>query len=190
MPEAPIRNLQSLLAQMLSDQTVENAQAAVVGFFTSNISLLKAGGLLLTLLFVGAAIYVGIATGWFALYGDRIQDVALRKDMPKKRSLKAWRSIQRHYFAGSDNDLKVALVEADNLLDEALRVGGVRGENLGDRLKSLTEAQLPNIDRIWEAHKLRNRLVHETDFRLTRDTAERALAVYRDAFRELGLLDE
>lgn len=158
-------------------------------FYLSNLGTFKAVAILLSALFICGTIFFAIKTGWIALRVDRVRDVLLKTDMPKKRSLKVWQEVQKHFYAGDDNSLKLALLEADKILDEALRLAGFRGENLGERLKKLNDAQLPNLNEIWEAHKLRNRLAHETDFKLNRNTAERALAIYEQAFRDLGLLD-
>jgi hypothetical protein len=57
------------------------------------------------------------------------------------------------------------------------------------RLKKVSTAQLPNVDDVWQAHKLRNRIAHEADFALKRDLAERALTVYEQALEHLGVLE-
>ncbi len=167
-------------------QTLKNSSELL---YFSHLGLFKIISVLLSAFFVTCAIFFAIKTGWIALRVSRVEDVFLKRNLPKKRSVRAWREIQRHFFAGSDNDLKLALIEADKTLHEALKHAGFRGENIGDILKNLDESKLPNIQEVWEAHKLRNRLAHETDFRLSRDTAERALTVYEQTFRDLGLLD-
>ena len=182
----------SLLAQInqaLQNPQVESLKQGVESFYWSKLTTFKAASVFITAIFVASTLFFMIKTGWLALRIDRTEDVILRKNLPRRRSMKGWRHVQRHFFKGDDNSLKVALIEADKILDDALKAGGFKGENLGERLKKITEAQLPNLDQIWEAHKLRNRIVHETDFKLNRDTAERALGVYEKAFKDFGLLD-
>ncbi len=172
-----------------NDPRVDLAFAEISNFFARNLGLLKALSILVTLTFIGFGIWFMVKTGWLQLRSDRIQNVILKKDTARKRSVKGWKNIQKHFFAGSDSELKVAIIEADNLLDEALRTLGFRGLNLGDRLKQITADDLENIDEVWEAHKLRNRIAHEADFKMNRDIAERALGVYERTFRNLGVLD-
>ncbi len=182
----------NLLAQINNAFQNSGVQPSVNQFmssYLSNLPELKALSIFLTVFFVASTIYFMIRTGWLPTRIDRAEDVILKRNLPKRRSMKGWRHIQKHFFKGDDNSLKIALIEADKILDEALKAGGFKGENLGERLKKITEAQLPNLDEVWEAHKLRNRLVHETDFKLNRDTAERALGVYERTFKDLGLLD-
>jgi len=188
MPTTPPQ----LLAQIngaLGDPRVQEPLQRTLSFYFSNLGWLKALAMLLTAFFILATIFFIAKTGWLALRVDRVRDVVLKSNLPKKRSIKAWKHVKKHFFAGDDNSLKLAVVESDNLLDEALKLAGFRGPTLGDKLKALDEAQLPNIQDVWEAHKLRNRIVHESGFKLNRDTAERALAIYERTFRDLGILD-
>lgn len=185
----PQEILPAQLNSVLANPRVQELKQGSLNFYTSNLGALKAAGILLTTLFLVGTIFFMIKTGWLALRVDRIRDVILKSNMPKRRSIKAWRKIQKNFFAGDDNSLKLAILEADKTLDEALRLAGFRGDTLGDRLQKIDASQLANIQEIWEAHKLRNRLVHEQDFKLNRDTAERALAIYKQTFESLGLLD-
>lgn len=177
------------IKDVVADPRIQEPLQTSIEFYFSNLGLLKAFAVLLTAFFVGATIFFTIRTGWLAVKMDRFQDVILKSNIPKKRSIKAWRNITEHFFAGDEKDLKIALIESDNLLDEALKLAGFRGMTLGDKLKALDESQLPNIQDVWEAHKLRNRMVHEVDFKLPRDTAEKALGIYEQSFRDLGILD-
>ena len=59
---------------------------------------------------------------------------------------------------------------------------------MGERLKQITSAQIANIDAIWQAHKIRNNIVHDPDFRLTRQDAENAVKIYQRALEDLMAL--
>lgn len=177
------------LGDLFRDERLVAAINSVSDAYSSNGWVVKAIGLLLTIFFLASTIFFSIKTGWLTVRVDRFQDVILKRNPPKRRSVRAWRRVSQHFFAGTENDLRIAIIEADKLLDEALRLAGFRGENLGERLKKVTSNDLPNLNEIWEAHKLRNRLVHESDFKLNRATAERVLSIYSHALHELGILD-
>lgn len=58
--------------------------------------------------------------------------------------------------------LKSALIEIDKLLDHAMKARRIKGETMGERLKNANKLFDKNLyNQIWEAHKLRNKLVHE-----------------------------
>jgi hypothetical protein len=50
--------------------------------------------------------------------------------------------------------------------------------------------QLPNVEAVWQAHKLRNQIAHDGSLSLKRDLAERALTVYETALEHLGVLEK
>ena len=160
-----------------------------LSFYSAHLGIIKLISIFFTLFFIGATAYFISKTGWLALRVDRWKDVILKVNLPKKRAAKSWQTVEKHLFVGSEADLRLAIFEADKLLDEALKSAGFMGETLGEKLKQIDESKLANINEIWEAHKLRNKLAHELDFKLNRNTAERALAIYEQTFRDLGILD-
>ncbi len=91
---------------------------------------------------------------------------------------------------GSDNpsDWKLAIIEADIILDELLKESGYGGTSLGERLRSISPAQLESLDDAWQAHKIRNQIAHGgADFVLTQKLAQDTIKQYRRVFFELGL---
>lgn len=86
------------------------------------------------------------------------------------------------------DDWKLAIIEADIILDTALKEHGYAGTSLGERLRGITPSQLSSIDDAWEAHKVRNQIAHQgSDFILTRRIASETIARYRRVFAELGV---
>jgi hypothetical protein len=81
----------------------------------------------------------------------------------------------------------LAIVDADKLLDEALKKRHFRGKTMGERLVS-AQRMISDNDAVWYAHKLRNRLVHEPNVRLKKKEAQTALAGFRQGLKDLGAL--
>jgi hypothetical protein len=79
----------------------------------------------------------------------------------------------------------LAIIDADKLLDEALRKHHFKGKTMGERLVS-AQRILSDNDAVWYAHKLRNRLVHEPNVRLKKREAQTALAGFKQGLRDLG----
>lgn len=170
--------------------TLEHAGQAALSAYNSHLLILEiVFGFIALALFVGTVLIM-LETGWLATRVDRVRHVILKVDMPKRRVETAWKKTQEHFFAGDDNDLKIAIIQADNLLEESLRFAGVKGNNLGDRLKNLKQTDIPNLEQVWQAHKLRNQIAHEANFTLKRDLAERTLGIYEQALHNLGVLGE
>lgn len=97
-----------------------------------------------------------------------------------------WQELQKNCSAKTTWPL--AIIEADKLLDEALKRRRYKGKTMGERLVS-AQRDLTSNDTIWFGHKLRNKLVHE-DYKLTRkNEVKAALLGYWQALKDLGALN-
>jgi hypothetical protein len=81
----------------------------------------------------------------------------------------------------------LAVIDADKLLDEALKRRRFRGKTMGERLVA-AQRTLSDNDAVWYAHKLRNRLVHEPSVRLKKREAQTALTGFRQGLKDLGAI--
>ena len=82
---------------------------------------------------------------------------------------------------------KIAIMEADALLDSALKSMSMPGTSMADRLR-VARYKYPKLNNVWWAHKLRNQLVHESSFQLGSRQAKQALEEYERAFKTMNLL--
>ncbi len=99
-----------------------------------------------------------------------------------------WKEIEELLRVRRDSALKQALLQADKLLDLALKEKKLKGETLGTRLKEARYIFEPRLyQRIWDAHKLRNRLVHG-DEEILSFQIEKAIKVFKEALQVLRLL--
>jgi hypothetical protein len=96
--------------------------------------------------------------------------------------------VLKHSESDNPNDWKLAIIEADIILDNLLKQKGYAGSSLGERLKSISPTQLESLNDAWEAHKIRNRIAHDgADFVLTKKIARETIARYQRVFMEFGL---
>jgi hypothetical protein len=99
-----------------------------------------------------------------------------------------WEEIQRHLVSVKETEWKFALIEADKLVDDGLRKAGFLGDSFADRLERLQPGQLSNLDALWDAHRLRNRVAHDVNFFLRYTEAKHAIEAYGAALKELGAI--
>ncbi len=81
----------------------------------------------------------------------------------------------------------VSIINADKLLDKAMIEMGIPGKTMGDRLKR-ANGKFTNLNAVWRAHKLRNAIAHESDFDISYKQAFNALAVYKQALKDIGAI--
>lgn len=96
-----------------------------------------------------------------------------------------WTHIKGQIQTMNANDWRHAIIEADIMLYEMLEAIGYDGETIADKLKNVEESDFMTLNKAWEAHKVRNRIAHRgSDYKLTRDEAERIIGLYEEVFKE------
>jgi len=99
-----------------------------------------------------------------------------------------WNEILGHLDSTRENDWKLAVVEADKLVDSALQQAGFPGDTFGDRLTNIQPGSLVTLDGIWWAHRIRNRVAHEIDYFLRYTEARQAVSYFQAALEELQFI--
>jgi hypothetical protein len=98
-----------------------------------------------------------------------------------------WLAIEKQLVREQPASSHLAVLNADKLLDQALRERGVRGETMGERMKTAKDTW-SNANAVWTAHKLRNQIAHESDVQVSYDDARRALAGFKQALKDIGAI--
>ena len=112
-----------------------------------------------------------------------------------KRGYTFNREAYQARFLAIENNLRkespatwtVSIIEGDKLLDKAMNEMGIPGKTMGDRLKRSGE-RFSNLNAVWRAHKLRNAIAHEAGFEISYKQAYNALAIYKQALKDLGAI--
>lgn len=96
-----------------------------------------------------------------------------------------WEKVVAHINSENPAEWKMAILEADIILDEMILSMGYHGGNLGERLKSIEESDFSTLNEAWEAHKIRNQIAHQgSDYVLNFREARRVIGLYEQVFRE------
>ncbi len=116
---------------------------------------------------------------------EMIEDSLDEPERPKKVIVKNWESILKKMEQENETAWESAIIEADKMVDDLLKKIGYKGESMADRLKQVTPTQIVNVGGLWEAHKIRNRIVHDPGFRLTYTQAKDILKAYERTLEDL-----
>lgn len=94
-----------------------------------------------------------------------------------------WREMQK--LCASKDTWHQAVVDADKILDEALKKKKFVGKSMGERL---TKAQrlLSDNEGVWFGHKLRSKLESDPNAKLKESDVKQALLGIRQALKDLG----
>lgn len=117
---------------------------------------------------------------------DKSKANTLGEEEQKNWFLARW-NIVLGYFEGDEEALwRIAILEADALLDEILKSRGYEGQNLGERLKN---SKFNTIDLAWSAHKMRNRIAHEgVKLVLTERMIKQTKEAFKAVFKEFNII--
>ena len=137
----------------------------------------------LTIIFFFSAIL--IAGGLLFVIISLAKNGPRRLDQTKYRS--RWMDIETRLRRDDPNTYTVCIFDADKLLDQALRESGISGKTMGERMKQC-QGKWTNGNGIWAAHKVRNRLAHETDATVDYNRTKQALVAYKQALKDIGAI--
>lgn len=108
--------------------------------------------------------------------------------VPKRRLVKKWAEIEKKFKSQNESDLKLALIESDKMLDNLLERMGYHGKTMGERLEQIQSGQFPRLQEVWDAHKVRNSIVHDPDYKLSYEEAEKAMKTYEAVLKDLEVI--
>jgi hypothetical protein len=132
-----------------------------------------------TALAVGAGVIMVIlvvVAGIFARRGRKLNAAYYEKK---------WNELQK--LLKDTATWPLAIIDADKLLDQALKDRRFKGKTMGERLVA-AQREIKYNDEVWFGHKLRNKLVHESDIKLRERDVKDALLGIKAALKDLGAL--
>ncbi len=144
--------------------------------------------IVISFVFLTAIIWFLLKTSWLKrrITEDASEFVTF-KPLGVRKTPKEWIKIIKKLETGKDSEYKLAVIEADSLLEGKLKRIGQKGDTLVDLLEKLNPSILNNIEKVKQAHKTRNEIVHNPDYVLTLDQAKETIEVYGKAFRDLKI---
>ena len=130
---------------------------------------------IVAILIVGILVFVAVLLTGKRSYHFDVEDYQAR-----------FLSIENKLKKDSPASFAVSVIEGDKLLDKALTEMGLPGKTMGERLKHVS--QFSDTNSVWHAHKLRNEIAHEAGFEISFQQAKNALAIYKQALKDLGAI--
>ena len=98
-----------------------------------------------------------------------------------------WMRLESQLQRDNEASYTVCIFEADKLLDQALRERGLNGKTMADRMKQY-QGKWTNGNGVWAAHKLRNKLAHESDVRIEYERTRQALGAFKQGLKDVGAI--
>lgn len=105
---------------------------------------------------------------------------SLSQSVMKKR----WTKIEERLRGNNVSEYKVAILEADSLVDGVLTDIGYVGADMAQKIEQLRVLQPEDAAVLDEAHQIRNRIVFEQDFQIDHTQSEKTLNIYKSYLKK------
>lgn len=138
---------------------------------------------------IGAIISLTTLTTWLRRrYSESLIEFSSFKTFDARKAFKQWAKAAKRLESNKEAEYKRAVIEANGLLEEALKRRGHSGKSMEDLLKQIDSSILPNIEDVGEAHKIRNNIVDNPEYELSLNQAEKTVEIFEQAFEDLESL--
>jgi len=121
------------------------------------------------------------------LSGD-FRETSLGMNMPpelitnkgKSDIRKKWDKVRQRLESGAAKEYKLAIIEADEIIGDLIRRMNYPGENFGERLSNIPSGQVETISELQAAHEIRNKIIMDESFALSKEEAENTIKLYEE----------
>jgi hypothetical protein len=96
-----------------------------------------------------------------------------------------WKQLQQR--CPDESQWNLAIIEADDLLGEALKKKRFKGSSTGERLVD-AQKNFTNNDAVWFGHKLRKEIDHKPEIALKKNDVQKALYGLGQGLKDIGAM--
>lgn len=161
----------------------------ILDFIYNNIFWFHLGSLFVSALFIAGIIYSIIKSPYINIKIEQYINTLGMKTLSRRRARQAWQQILLRTRKGTSSNFKAAILEADKIFDEILKLSGFYGESMDERLKKASVEQIPNFEDIKDSHRIAVKIGNDPDFTIDHKTAIETLKSYEKLFAEFGIVD-
>ncbi|MFA6251125.1 MAG: hypothetical protein WC603_00660 [Candidatus Paceibacterota bacterium] len=118
-----------------------------------------------------------------------IMQAQLRQKERDRTANPRWHYIQTLIESPNESDWRVAIIEADSLMEEILKEKGIGGNTVSELLEGAKDSGYRSIQDAWDAHLIRNQIAHDgLDFPLSQVEGRRVIKLFQNFFEELRII--
>jgi hypothetical protein len=140
-----------------------------------------------SMFFLAFIVYFMLNSSWLQYkFLEETTEFFSWKSYGLRQIAKQWNRIINRTESGLEADYKLAIIDAEDLLNETLENQGYEGKDFEDSIKKAGSLLEQNVNELLSAHEIRNSIVYNPDFKLSADVAKKTLEVYESAVNEIG----
>lgn len=111
------------------------------------------------------------------------------KKIDKIANLRRWAEIEKILESGDEIHARQVVIEADKFFENVLKLAGAQGDKFADKLRNYEDHfSRETYQAIWEAHKLRNQITHDSSHKPTISDCKIAVERFKRGLNSLGAI--
>jgi hypothetical protein len=114
-----------------------------------------------------------------------LKELLTYKPFYVKKFLRRWKKIEKRLESKNESDFKLAILEADDLLNEVMEEIGHKGKNLNEKLENVDEEIITNLKELKQVRKIKEDIISDPSYRLSEQEAKYILNVYEKTLKDL-----
>ncbi len=99
-----------------------------------------------------------------------------------------WSEVEKQAKSESESERKMAVIQADDMIDNVLAQMGYEDDGLLEKLEGLNKEIIHNIEELRKAHKERRDIVYDPNKSLSKEEAAKLISVYEETFKDLQII--
>ncbi|MFA6515406.1 MAG: hypothetical protein WCT42_04060 [Candidatus Paceibacterota bacterium] len=149
---------------------------------------------LLAVIFLGIIIFSLVRLVEIQIYdkeeiAHEIHSALLKQKEKDRNANPRWHYIQTLIESPNESDWRVAIIEADSMMEEVLKEKGLSGSTVSELLEAAKDSGYRSIQDAWDAHLVRNQIAHVgSDFPISQIEGRRVIKMFQNFFEELRIV--
>ena len=182
---ASIPNLGEIVIQLIAGLTGHGGSSSIAATFVSIWSIVTAVSILVTFFLLAVITYATIRLNQIKHEEHHMMGTIAPEQAEQQVENSRWHHVASLVESSQENDWRLAIIEADIMLDDILGARGYQGVSVGEKLKSADPTRFHTIRDAWDAHMVRNQIAHQgSEYQLSGAIAYRTIAKYKNVFEE------
>jgi len=168
----------------------------IIAFLTDphTWSIIGSASAILSIIFIAIIIFSIVRLVEIQVYDKKEIEYEIHKALTKQKERDRDTNPRWHYIltlieSPNESDWRVAIIEADSMLEEILKEKGLAGNTASELLEGARESGYRSIQDAWDGHLVRNKIAHEgSDFYISQVEGRRVIRMYQNFFEELRVI--
>lgn len=173
----PAAIAQDILTYFTSNEFLEPAGRVVVW--------LKTFAIVASLILLVNIVLLAVKLKFYKNFYVNAMKGSAQVSIPEGKLKKRWKKVRKNVASRDPAAYKLALIDADKIVDHILDMGGYSGKTMDERLEKINDGQIENVAALSEVHAIVKKIVEDPQFIVSAGEAKEAIEVYESTLKDL-----